>query len=86
MAKAKYTKNGNVQVTMTEDQWSAIVNLLVNVRLGSTSVPENAISDLVIDLETFNDIYLDTCVVSVIKGFLTDKEKILTEDFCIVIS
>ena len=50
MAKAKYTNNGNVKVTMTEDQFVGILALLSHVRLGYNGSYTNEISQFVIDI------------------------------------
>ena len=50
MAKASYTKNGNIKVTMTEEQYVAIRALLDKVVLGNDNVMTSAVSDLCVDL------------------------------------
>lgn len=53
MAKAKWTQNGNVKVTMSQEQWTAINAILVNVRLGFGGMKEE-ISYFLEDTEWFN--------------------------------
>jgi hypothetical protein len=50
MAKAKFTNKGNVQVTMTEDQYIALRAILDKVVLGHGDRNTKAITDLVVDL------------------------------------
>ncbi|MHB8123793.1 MAG: hypothetical protein ACYDG4_16785 [Desulfuromonadaceae bacterium] len=54
MAKAKITDLGNVKVSMTRDQYIAVMAILQHVRLGRTYPAAAEISDLVIDLQEFN--------------------------------
>jgi hypothetical protein len=54
MAKAKITDLGNVKVTMSRDQYIAVMAILNRVRLGRSYPARSKISDLVIDLEEFN--------------------------------
>jgi hypothetical protein len=55
MAKAKITKKGNVQVTMSQLQYQAISDILMHVRLGDSSNKQSAISKFAIDLEGFDN-------------------------------
>lgn len=57
MAKAKITNKGNVQVTMTHTQWEVVMSVLNHCRLGSDNVARAALSDICIDLSSFNDTY-----------------------------
>jgi hypothetical protein len=57
MAKARFTENGNVKVTMTVEQWDIICSILNNVRLGDRNLPTTHVSDLLISLEPFNNEY-----------------------------
>lgn len=57
MAKAKITDKGNVRVLMTSDQWNVIVSVLNHVRLGDRNLETSAVSDLMCDLNKFNDEY-----------------------------
>lgn len=52
MAKAKYTDNGNIKVTMSTDEFTAILAVLQHVRLGSAGVYTNAASQFLIDMES----------------------------------
>lgn len=54
MAKAKITDLGNVKVTMTRDQYIAVMAILHRVRLGRKYPATAEITDLLIDLEGFN--------------------------------
>lgn len=55
MAKAKLTDNGNVRVTMTPMQWDVIMSILNHTRLGSDNEARQAISELLVDLDAFNN-------------------------------
>lgn len=55
MAKARFTDRGNIRVVMTPDQYEIIMQILNHVRLGNRNAHTKAISDLVIDLEDFNN-------------------------------
>jgi hypothetical protein len=56
MAKAKYTNNGNIKVTMSEEQYVAIRAILDKVVLGDANIMTRAISDLVVDLADRSDL------------------------------
>ena len=54
MAKVKYTDNANVKLTMSEDQYIAVMAILNKVRLGRDSYTKGILTDLLIDVDSFN--------------------------------
>lgn len=86
MAKAKYKDNGNIKVTMSEEQWFAVLAILHHVRLGGATQLGRAITDLVIDLDEFdadfNEMLDHYNPVVAVKNPYSDKPKDL-EDWCL---
>ena len=68
MAKASFTRKGNVKVTMSVDQYVAIMAILNHVRLGYDGTYTNAVSKFVIDMSDHTDVYgdLEFCIQDVI--------------------
>lgn len=64
MAKASFTRKGNVKVTMTTDQFVAIMAVLNHVRLGYSGTHTNAVSEFMIDMSDHIDVYdsLEFCI------------------------
>ena len=89
MAKAKITKKGNVQVTMSGTQWQAVSDILMHVRLGNVNPKREALSNLLIDLEGFETQYgfredLETADnVSISYETSKGNTKTISEDFAI---
>ena len=54
MAKARFTKKGNVQVVMSPEQWDVVNQIFMHVRMGRRNEPTSLFSDLLLDLEGFN--------------------------------
>ncbi len=53
MTKAKVTNKGNVQVTMSHDQFLIIHNLMNHVRLGAGSLAKEEVFRFLDDLDEF---------------------------------
>lgn len=65
MAKAKYTKNGNVRVTMTEDQYVIFRAILDKIVLGRQPFATSVMTSLVRDLSECGfefENQLDDCI------------------------
>ncbi len=86
MAKAKFTKNGNVKVTLDPGEYNAIISILDHVRLGHSSLATASVSDIAVSLSEFNDMhfseeYRDQVIVVENPG--EEHERILGEEFWI---
>ena len=83
MAKVKYTDNANVKLTMSEDQYVAVMAILNKVRLGRDSYTKGILTDLLIDVEPFNtENDIDTAAFDLCDEISVTFESV-TSDFTI---
>lgn len=84
MAKARFTKKGNVQVVMSPEQWDVVNQIFMHVRMGRRNEPTSLFSDLLLDLEEFNYEFDEDSPYSVyVTRELPDGSTREVKNFCI---
>lgn len=83
MAKARFTKKGNVQLVMSPEQWDVLNQIFMHVRLGDRNEPTSLFSDLLVDLEDFNGEFEDSPYRVYVTRERSDGTVKEIEDFCI---
>ena len=83
MAKARFTKKGNVQVVMSPEQWDVLNQIFMHVRMGDRNEPTSLFSDLLIDLTELNDQFEDSPYRVYVTRERSDGTLKEVEDFCI---
>lgn len=83
MAKARFTKKGNVQIVMSPEQWDVLNQIFMHVRMGNRNEPTSLFSDLLVDLTDFNDQFEDSPYRVYVTRERSDGTLKEVEDFCI---